>query len=244
MPGGFLAASPAGDLLPHRIENSGIVVRYFPFRHSRQDGRVHDPHRESDGSVAQFGPFHQLVQNSERQGFRRGHMAARDDHLQRGLGADQARQALRAAARGQNADQDFRQTHPGARNGYAVVAAERIFQAAAERVAVNRGHNRLRARFQRVMRAPNDCRASLAETANVRSGDKGPAGPDQHHGPHLGIGDAAVERIQYAFADARPERVHRRVVHHDDADGTLPAEMDDFGHPSPPPAFLAAPYSG
>ncbi len=244
MPGRRLIAGTAGNLLPHRLEDTRIVLRYLPFRRSRQDGFVHHPHRKGNGGVAQLRTLHQLVENTQLQGFRRGHVAARDDHLERSLRADQARQALRAAAAWQDADQNFRQTHPGARDGYPVVASECIFETTSERVAVNRGHNRLRARFQRVMGAPGRRPAPLAETANVRSGDKRPAGPDQHHGPHFGIGDAAVERVQYAFADTRPKRVHGWIVHGNDADRTLPAEVNDFGHAVPPPDFLATPYSG
>ena len=230
VPGGLLVAGAAGDLLPHRFEDTRIVLRYFPLRRSRQDRLVHYPHCVGDGGVAQFPAFHQLVQNAKLQRFRSRHMAARDDHLQRGLGADQAGQALRAATGRQDADQDFRQAQLRARHGEAVVAAERVLQAAAQRVAVNRRHDRLGTCLQHVMGPARDRRAPLAEAAYIGAGDEGPAGPDQDHGVHLRVGDAAVHRFQYALAHARPQRVHRRVVHRDDANRTLPGEMDNLGH--------------
>ncbi len=99
------------------------------------------------------------------------------------LRTDQARQALRAAAARQDADQHFGQADLGARHGDAVVAGERVLEPAAERVAVDRRDDRLLA--LRPARRPDArrCRAAgaLAELADVRAGDEAAARADQHH---------------------------------------------------------------
>ena len=59
------------------------------------------------------------------------HRLAADDHVQRGLDAEHARQALRAAGAGHQAELHFGQRDLRARRGDAVVAAERQLQAAA-----------------------------------------------------------------------------------------------------------------
>ena len=89
-------------------------------------------------------PVDDRVDDAELLGLLGRHVAAGDDHLQRRLRADQARQALRAAAARQDADQHLGQPDLGARHGDAVVAGERILQPAAERIAVDRGDHRLR----------------------------------------------------------------------------------------------------
>ena len=60
------------------------------------------------------------------------------------LAADQARQFLRAAAAGQDADLDFGQAEAGALAGDDDVGAQRQLQPAAERKAFDRGDHRLR----------------------------------------------------------------------------------------------------
>ena len=66
-------------------------------------------------------------------------MAAGDDHVHGCLRADQARQALRAATAGQDADQYLGQADLRAFGGDSVMAGEGDFQPAAECVAVDRG---------------------------------------------------------------------------------------------------------
>ena len=73
----------------------------------------------------------------------RAAVAAGGHHLQGGLDADYARQALGAAGAGQEAQRHFRQAQAGRRNGDAVVGAERDLKAAAQGRAVDRGDHRL-----------------------------------------------------------------------------------------------------
>ena len=72
---------------------------------------------EGDGAFLQLALLDQLVDQAQASGFRRGHVAARGDHLQRVLDADHARQALGAAGAGQQAEGHFRQAE--ARRGTA-----------------------------------------------------------------------------------------------------------------------------
>ena len=69
----------------------------------------------------------------------------------RGLDADKARQALRAAGAGQQADERFRQADRGmfVIGQHAIVRGEREFAAAAERETRDRRRDRLAAGFQR-----------------------------------------------------------------------------------------------
>ena len=57
---------------------------------------------------------------------------AADDHVQRALHTHQARQALAAAATGQQTQTGFRQAEPGGTVSDAVVTAQRDFQPATQ----------------------------------------------------------------------------------------------------------------
>ena len=148
---------------------------------------------------------HDLVDDAELLRFLGRDVTAGDDHLQRRLRADQPRQPLGAAATRQDADQHFGQADLGGRNGDAVMAGQRVLQAAAERVAVDRGDDRLRAvrpsRRRCARRSAAAC--GLAEPADVGAGDEAAAVADQHHRLDGRIGVALFERIDDAFGHAR-----------------------------------------
>ena len=74
---------------------------------------------------------------------------SRHDHVERGLHADEARQALRAAGARQEAELHLRQRDGRGRRGDAEVAAERELEAAAHRRAADRRDDRLRAALDR-----------------------------------------------------------------------------------------------
>ena len=103
---------------------------------------------------------HQLLVRQHRRG---------DAELERALAGDAARrehdvggdvlahragQPLRPAAAGRKAEQPLRQTEARARRAEDDVAAERQLEAAAERVAADRGDGRLRQRLELVEDAP------------------------------------------------------------------------------------------
>ena len=145
---------------------------------------------------------------------------------------DQARQTLGAAAAGQDADQHLGQAHLGGGDGDAVVAGHRIFQAAAEGEAVDRGDHGLRTGVQHVVGAFPDRRALAAgaETADVGTGDEAAAVAHQHHGLDRRDRRCAVFReCDDALGHPRAERVDRRIVDDDDADFAVFLEADDGG---------------
>ena len=69
-------------------------------------------------------------------GLGRGDVATGDDGVERILGASEPRQALRAAGPGQDTEMHFGKADARARDGDAIVRAERRLQPAAERCAV------------------------------------------------------------------------------------------------------------
>jgi len=84
----------------------------------------------------------QLLSREARNKFALNRLA-RHDHVERGLNADHARQALRATRAGDQAKLDFRQRDAGTGRRDAVVATKRKLKATAHSDAVNGRHNRL-----------------------------------------------------------------------------------------------------
>ena len=148
------------------------------------------------------------------------HVTAGGDHVERRLRADQARQPLRAAGAGEDADQHLGQPDLGARHRDPVMAGERGFETAAERIAVDRRDHRLRALVHHVVVRGGSAAAqpALAELADIGAGDKAAPGADQHHRLDRRVGIALVERSDDALRHPRRQRVHRRIVDGDDAD--------------------------
>src|SRR5690606_8573817 len=92
-----------------------------------------------------------LVENTQFLGFLGGDVPPRGDEVERNLRSDEARQALRAATAGQQAERDLRQADLSALQRDAIMAAERIFQTAAEGEAVDGRDDRLLAVLQHVL---------------------------------------------------------------------------------------------
>ena len=147
---------------------------------------------------------------------------ARDDHAKRLDGADQTRQPHRAAAARQQAEFHFGQAELGALIGDAEMAAERQFQPAAERRAVDGRDGRLGDRFQR-----RDDGAQLrllhrlAEFGDVGAGDEGPSGAGDDDGRDGRIVAQRGQRLHQRLADMEAQRVDRRIVDGDDCDVVL-----------------------
>ena len=126
---------------------------------------------------------------------------AADDHLDRKLGTDRARQALRAAGARQQAEFYFRQAKPGVLGRDPEVAGERDLETAAERGAMNGGNDRFRRVLhlgQHFMQAGRFWR--LAELGDVGAGNEGAAGAGQHDRLHFRVGDGALDALQDAAA--------------------------------------------
>ncbi len=212
------------------------------------------PHRsdcagKGDGGAAQFAVRrHQLVDDAERVGFGRRHMAPADDQVECGAGTDEARQPLRAAAAGKDADQHFRQAHLRGGAGYPVVARKRVLQSAAQRKAVDCRHDRLARRIDAVAGALADRRPddAGAELADVGAGNEGAPRSDQHDRDGGRVGLGAREGGDDAVTDAGSERVHGGIVDDHDRDLPLLLQPHHFNrrHVGPlllPPAVAAAP---
>ena len=102
---------------------------------------------ELDRAVEQVA-LHDLVDQADFLGLRGGDRIAGGDHVERRLDADDARHALRAAGAGEDAELHLGKAELRRRHRDAIVAAERDFEPAAQRGAVDRDHDRLRANLR------------------------------------------------------------------------------------------------
>ncbi len=156
------------------------------------------------------------------------------DHLERLLGADDARQALRAAGAGQQAELDLGQAELRARHGDAVVGDERDLEPAAQRGAVDRGDDGLGAVLDRRLDVVEGGAARrLAELADVGAGDEGAAGADQDDRLDRIVGDRRGHAAGDAVADVGGERVDRWRIDGQDADVAFDRQVGhgiDRGH--------------
>lgn len=141
------------------------------------------------------------IDETETQRFLRADVASAQHQRQRGLRADQTRRALRAARAGQKAELHFRQTELRAFDGEPVMRGQRDFQPAAERRAVNRGDDRLAARFDAVADVGQRRRnRRLAELADIRARDETAARAHDQHRARGRFASAA------SMASMRPRR--------------------------------------
>ena len=182
--------------------------------------------REGDGAGAQLAFRHDLVDQAHLQARLARHVLARRHHLQRLLRPHDARQPLRAAGAGQQAEIDFRQAAAGGGHGHAVVTGERHFQAAAQRRAVDRGDHGLGRILDRVLHV-EQARAlrRLAEFGDVGAGDEGAAFADEHDRFRVRVGDGLFEAARQSVAHGRRERVHRRRIQGEDGDLAVIGEV-------------------
>jgi hypothetical protein len=121
-------------------------------------------------------------------GLLRPDRAAARHQIDGGSSTDQARQAHRAARARDDAELDFRQTETGGGKRHPIGAAERHFETAAKRAAVNARDPGLFRVFDtrhhiRQMRRQR----RFAELADIGAGDESAAGAEQHDGLHSRI---------------------------------------------------------
>jgi hypothetical protein len=173
---------------------------------------------------ARVGVGGQAVDQAERQRFLRARMAAAEHEFQRGLHADEARRALRAARAGQQAQRHFGQAQLGGGRGQAVVRGQRHFQPAAERGAVDGGDHRLGAVLDlQAGLGQRGLLRRLAELADVRAGDEVAARADDQHRLGRAVGLGRVDGGHEAAAHIHAQGVDGRVVdgHHEHVAMTL-----------------------
>ena len=148
----------------------------------------HQALRVGNGRGAQVA-FGDLVDQAQLLGFLGAHRAAIEEHRQRLLGADDARQALRAHRAGHDAQRDLGESQLRALVGDAVVAGQRHFDATTQRGAVQRHHDGLRQGFELGEHvAQFGRRHHAAEFADVGASHEGASRADQHHGARIAIG--------------------------------------------------------
>ena len=153
--------------------------------------------RERDRAREQIA-VDNVVDDAGRVGLRRGHRLAVGAHVERHLQAGEPRQSLRAARAGDDAEQDLGLADLRVPGRDAEVARLRHLEPAAERVAVNRGDERLGRVFhaaQQRVRARGArerilFRLQRVEHLDVGAGDERRPGADEHDRFRRGIGDA------------------------------------------------------
>ncbi len=155
----------------------------------------------------QIGVVHQARDQANLQGPFGVDRLAHQQHVERPGAADQARQALRGAAAGNDAELALRRGKAGTAAGHAQIAAQRHLQPAAEADAVDGRDGRLRTPFQALGHALHDRFQRLVQIAvhhlgQVRAGGKGlvaGAGDGQH----------AHRRIVRRGGDGHVQLIHR-----------------------------------
>ncbi len=132
-------------------------------------------------------------------------------------GPDEARQALGATGTRDDAEQDLGLTESRPLTGDAQIARHRELEAAAQRIAANRGDDRTRDRVDRVERGAEPVGDAtrgrlVAELVDVGAGRERAVAPGDHNGFHRRVsGDLGRGRADRREHRLR-QRVHRRPV--------------------------------
>ena len=147
------------------------------------------------------------------------HRGARDDHVERGFQSDGARQALRAAGAGQQAQLHFGQCDLRVRFRHAVVGPQRQFEPAAHAHAGDRGDHR----FGRIFEGGDHRRQARlargiggAELLDVGAAGKSALAAGDDDGLDVVVGQRAVQCGQQVGSQRGAETIDGRVVEGDD----------------------------
>jgi len=184
--------------------------------------------RKGDGALAQPAFLGKLIDKPHLLAGRGRHMRACRHHFERLFRTDNARQTLRSARAGQEAQIDLGQAASGRGNGDPVMAGERHFEAAAQRRAVNGGDDGLGRILDHGLGVEQAWPLGrLAEFGDVRARDKGLAVANKNDrldgGVRDGPGDAFADRL----AHGRRKRIHGGRVQGQDPDIALDGEIAD-----------------
>src|SRR5512135_1263371 len=174
--------------------------------------------RVGHGRVEEIA-FDDLVDHAERLRLLGRYRVAGGHHLDRFGGADHARQALRAARAGQDAELYFRQADLRLGQRDAVVAAECELEPAAEGEAADRRDQGL---FHRVLLLVDHRQVGrrhlLVELADVGAARERLFAADDDHRLHRGVGLGLPQAFHDAGAQRVAQAVYRGVVEGDDGD--------------------------
>ena len=206
----------------------GVGVRDLHVTHQRQRAHRGDLGRKGQGAghqvaVDQF--VEQLLAGRRGQQFALDRLAA-DDHVERRFHAQHARQALRAAGAGDQADLDFGQRDQRTRRHHAVVAAQRQLQPAAHAHGVHRGHHRLAAGLEgrnHRQQVGLGGGGGFVELGDVGTAREGLARAGDDDGRHRGIRLGLLQAIGNALAGGVTQAVDGGVVERDD--GNVAADV-------------------
>ena len=191
-----------------------------------------DLFRQHNGRLRQVSGG-DLVDRAELQGFLSGNRISADDDLQGLDRADEARQALRAAGTGKDAELHLRKSDPRAGRRDAMMTAERDLEAASEHGAVQRGDDRLRHRLDGIDHLDQGRRLRrLAEFRDVGAGRKGAACASQHDRLDVRLVAQRCHRVENALAHRMAQGVDRRIVDRHDGDVAVPGYAYDVAHQS------------
>ena len=147
------------------------------------------------------------------------------DHADGARDAHDARQPLRAAGARDDAQRHFRQAHQRARRRDTGITAQRQLEAAAQRRAMQRRHDRLAAVFDGLDHGGQlRFGQGLAELAQVGARDEGAAGADEHGTLQAVIGLDGRDGGHQAFTHGRRTGIDGRVVDDDDGDVAVALE--------------------
>ena len=184
--------------------------------------------REGDGAVQQIAVDHG-VDDARLPGPGGGDRLALGAHLERERRPAQARQPLRAAGARNDPEVHLGLAHVGGGDSHAVMTGHGELEAAAERMTVNGGNERLAGVFEpfqpRVHRLRSFegllARLQLLEDVDVRAGDERRARADQDDRVRGRIVAGALDGLADALGNAGAQGIHRWIVDGDDGN-TVP----------------------
>ena len=207
-----------GDAVARELqERLGIWMGDAALAHDRKRPSRGDAVREGDRAGEEVTLDH-LVEEAGLGQHRRRHRGAGDDQVERGLQAEHARNPLRPAGAGNQADLHLRQRDLRRRRGDAIVAAQGELEAAAHRHPVDGGDDRLLAPLDLADHREEVGllqRFRRAQLVDVCAGGEGLAGACQDDRRDRRIGGGAVEPRDDCGAHRVCEAVDRRIVQSD-----------------------------
>ena len=160
------------------------------------------------------------------------HWLATGHHVERVFHTDLPWQPLGAARSRQQPQLDLRQTQFRTARRYPVVTAQRGFQAATQRGAVNCSDRQFTEFIQLRENFPQRwALRRFAEFRDIGAGDKCPPGAVNNYCLDRSVTTRISKTIANAFAHGLRQRVDGWVVDGNDCDPTMPGQRDCFAHP-------------
>ncbi len=174
------------------------------------------------------------VDQADGQGTRGRKLSPGGEGLEGCGGAGQTREALCAAAAGNEAQLDFRQSDPRLGRGDASVAGQRQLEAAPERGALDGCHDRLAERFHLRLQLEQDRtvkRRPRGDLVDIGAGREAGTRAAQHDGHDGRIVRCAPQPRFKSGTHPQIERVDRWVVDLEQRDVAVAAVMGRHGNP-------------